>query len=1117
MVSSTPRHLSNRTPAPRRPRPLAPDQPRTRRILDPDRFLVSGAVVDWEIVQQTLGLPQPAQGIANRRQISTRLVQLRWLMDPEQLGYPTEPFKVWRRPIFSLTGEQTLEWELSQTSFGFNVITWEEPQTFVRPQFQASGNGVVFAYAGAPIVSPLVGATSLSLGSHSLSFSGAAIQSLLISPGLTLQQLTGVDADIINSPGWELVEQVGLPTAWRGVFNLDQPQGLVDALGSPMAAALDRYRRGAPFYGWSPLMAPGIPAPPWRLADPQAMIQALRDNVFDDLRRMITTLPPRRHHRFELTNDLELSGSGHPGTLQFSPLKTLLFGAATDPLLSLISGFGTAFDDVNADAPSPTLERSHYMVTARYEQGLDGRSDPVEYAAMLLHPDLAPMPPAPTNVTAKTDGHQAPDQVDRAWQGVVRLYWDKVADMSPFRVGSYAAARVYQAPPTGVVPLMSPRLGDTALQPISATTSEAKDEANEPLQALDDSCVIASTPVPNSLRYGLAHQDLFGVWSPWATVGHTLEEPAPQGVSILSARLEVTPPASGSVCPATLVVDLAWDWQVRSPRRIELVGRLYGQAKRDDPPANTNRPAGLQTALNGPVGAPFRITFNGEANGQPDANGTLAYLSEDGKSFLPAPLEIDGPRRYRLTIAGLSLDYATVGHIGLALWAGGQENRAPQRLNPWPENPMIVSASDPRAPVITGTHENVLLASVADASGEHHAKLTWPSYSGAVGYFIYTTTETQLRVDRGLPDPGLHQTLSERLAELRNAFEADPNRQSFTRLNDQAIAQREIAVTLPRGSKEIHLYLVLGVGAGQIESAWPDASDPDLRLRPIAYAAPQIVPPAPPLLEVNRYLDDSADPPVYRARVQINTRPGATITQIDLHRVRVPAAALTLDTMGPAVAALTGSEAGWEVTENTSTAPGEAQPLGTLTGSDTPTGSWRPVFYRAVAWSEDIPSRGIYGSRSLPSAAREVVIPPMDPPPLSVLTYQLSGQNRTVLIRFNSSAPVATTPLGPHRIRAAVYAQPPNGRFTAVYHYPEVTPNGTVDDSLEALTTLSGLPLRNRLWRRNSTTPGLTQYSLRIRRATAATALKVNVQLIDPLGRVTERTLTVPPVLVGSS
>ena len=1102
----------NRPGRPNRPnRPTLPaddlkDRPGVR-VYDTNRFLVQGTVIDWNVVRQNYDLFSPAEDIAAQRNISTRIVQLRWLMNPTQLGYPTEPFKVWRKPTQS-PDDQAIEPTVLKNPFGQSIVRFDQPYIAVRAQMNAlQAGGFVVAFAGAPFDSQIVDVQTLKQGFNLVRIKGSAIQSLVVSRQVTLSNFHGADPNVINSSSWELIEQVGLPVSWSRLHNLDQPQGLVGALGAPAAAALDRYRRGAPFYGWQLFMEPGMAAPPWTSADPEAIITTMEDHLLGDLRTAIETYPPVGHHEFSQTRTLPASRGRQSAIAQFNPFQHLIFGIASDPLLALTAGFGTAFNEEKEDAMTDSDAISDYMVTARYENGLDGESGPVEYAAILFAPALATPPIQPVNLKTTTAGHQAPLQRDLSWKGLVRLDWEKVSDFAKVRVASYAAARFQQQPAGGVTPLMTPRQNDSALQPISATTSEDRTLKAEPLSFLDDRYEVASAPANNSLRYGVAHQDWFGLWSPWSTTGHTISEPEAQPASLLSARLEVVPPASGTICPATLVLDIAWDWKVRSPRYIDIVGRLYQQTKRGDPPANLTVPNKLPSALLNPGGAPLRLHFDGDDFGQIDAhpslNGTLQYLSEDGRTFLASPPETRGPRRYRLTITGFSLNYANAGHIGLALWARGRENRAPQRHGPWTNDPLIASASDPRAPVITGTHENVLLASVADASGEHHALLEWSSYPGAVGYFVYTASETQIRADRDLGEAHISQTLSQRLAALRDAFATDPNRQSFTRVNATQIEERQLSVTLPRGSKEIHFYLVIGVGAGQVESAWPSAADPDLRLRPIAYAAPQIVPPAPPTLEVRQTRDDTTEPPTYRAWLQAKTNPGATVSRLDIHRVRVPAASLSLDSMGPPIASLSGSEGLWEVTPTESDRPGVDQPIGTLTGTDTPTGSWKPVYYRAVAWSIDQPERGIYGSRSLPSAAREVLIPPTAPPHLSPqINYEYAANNR-IIIRFSSAAPVAETPLGPHRIKVSVYGNDYD------YHYPSLANGVLADNALTAVRQTPGIGQRNRFWRTSIEPAGTTQYNLRLT-LPRNMRLQVSVELIDPLGRVSDRTRTIP-------
>ena len=96
--------------------------------------------------------------------------------------------------------------------------------------------------------------------------------------------------------------------------------------------------------------------------------------------------------------------------------------------------------------PDETVAYGAYdaAVTALYGKGLDGHSDPVEYAAIVFAPGVGAPPPVPANLAAATDGLRAPLATDANWFGVVRVSWDKVDDSLPFRVGSYAFARAQQ-------------------------------------------------------------------------------------------------------------------------------------------------------------------------------------------------------------------------------------------------------------------------------------------------------------------------------------------------------------------------------------------------------------------------------------------------------------------------------------------------------------------------------------------------------------------------------------------------------------------------------------------------------------------------------------------------
>ena len=369
-------------------------------------------------------------------------------------------------------------------------------------------------------------------------------------------------------------------------------------------------------------------------------------------------------------------------------------------------------------------------------------------------------------------------------------------------------------------------------------------------------------------------------------------------------------------------------------------------------------------------------------------------MNEGGDQAVPfGAAQGEEARRYRVTLTGLSLDFGSTGHIGMALWAQGQELILPQRTSLWSENPLVISASDPRPPVVAVVAlDEVTLASLPDAAGESHAKISWTFNPEAVGYFIYESNETQILMASGKNEPGPDQTLDDRLKAIQEAFNGDPLtlRRQFTRLNAKPLEGTGTDVTLPRGSTVIHVYVVLGISAGQVESDWPSENNPSTSL--IAVAAPHIMKPAPPLLEVKSYLDQESQPPVYKADLQIQTRPGPRVKRIDLHRVRVDDAAKELDTMGPPIARISSSGSGWKVIEAVD--KNLVSHIVTVSGTDAPPGSWRRVWYRAAAWTERDHTRraagtfaGQYGSLGF--------LPPPDPPMISPLSLGMDPRRPT--------------------------------------------------------------------------------------------------------------------------
>ena len=129
-----------------------------KRIVDPTKFLLLGALIDWTAVYRRYveRAPSPKQIVAERRldrfkeEVGTprpdRIVQLRWLLAPDQ-GYPTEPFTVWRRPAIPAQGEAKVT--VTQVNFfGLRVFSFDRPRVFVRVSLQCAGTETLIAFAG---------------------------------------------------------------------------------------------------------------------------------------------------------------------------------------------------------------------------------------------------------------------------------------------------------------------------------------------------------------------------------------------------------------------------------------------------------------------------------------------------------------------------------------------------------------------------------------------------------------------------------------------------------------------------------------------------------------------------------------------------------------------------------------------------------------------------------------------------------------------------------------------------------------------------------------------------------------------------------------------------------
>jgi hypothetical protein len=177
-----------------------------------------------------------------------------------------------------------------------------------------------------------------------------------------------------------------------------------------------------------------------------------------------------------------------------------------------------------------------------------------------------------------------------------------------------------------------------------------------------------------------------------------------------------------------------------------------------------------------------------------------------------------------------------------------------------------------------------------------------------------------------------------------------------------------------------------------------------------------------------------------------------------------------------------------------------------VTGDPVYTATWTGAFpeswdvwqVRAIAIPRNTVE--VEAVRGLPSDASDVValsVLPSGPPDLAALVVEADAAHTGITIRTSTSSPARTVPAGDHRVAATV---------------GETEVPSAVLQSLSE-TALSGPPPgapTDPVLERGARASGRTPLALWFTRVIAADPVKVAIRVTDPLGRVTERTETVP-------
>ena len=880
---------------------------------------------------------------------------------------------------------------------------------------------------------------------------------------------------------------------------------------APRDAAVDRLERGCPVFGWRPLMEPGVKVPPWEPPDFAALLDELDVTLIPGLHDALVR--PQFEQMLQQLNvpvppPSTFDGqqmSGPDGEGRISPISVLQVGVSSDPFLSLALGFGTNVDEplqVNFDIePFHDGSRFDYLVAAPYARGLDGESEPVELIALALRPTRALMPPMPTGLDAVQRAEEPPAAREQPYAASALVSWERPPVTTFMRAASFAAARADVGAPDARL-LMEPRPSG-GHRPIAPALAKSDDDGAH-VFLTDPRFEIDPVPGVRSMRYGVATQDLFGLWSNWKVTGHVATQPAPEPPRIVAATLDLPAPAGGppgnKLCTGSLTVDLTWDWTDRGPDTITLAGRLYAAAELGADPPSSSAPNALQRTIGG-VQPRVVVDFSDGAGFADVATvdgvvtTNLEYLNPEGTEFVaPGSAQSQRIRRYRLHIPGFSVDFATTTHVGLALWIEGRERLVPGRVTAQ-VGPFLTFASDPVAPP---SHDRL-----PDRAARQHARRRRAQPRPAVvagrgrhrrllrvrGRRVHAARRVGPARARPGPFPVRALRRDPRPLPHRSGAPAVPAPLVARHHHERARRRDAQGLALHPSVRRRHRW------PGGTEGPWPGPVGPDDPMQLYAYAAPRRRHPATP------------GAARHRRRV---ARPGGRRAD-DAHRVRRGARSTStgcVSTTPP------GSWTRWARPSPRSQPPAAAagparrcpRAASGTRGWTRPSPSWRRVWYRAVAWSVGDPFRGLVPGRSAPSNPFSVVLPPAGAPNLSALSAVWPGGNlANVEVRFSSTAPRWKTALGWHRLEVMVLDMTDPASPQPILPGPAAPPGALVRElgSIGTVPPSAG----SALWVSGGGSPA--QYRLTVARSAAAEPLLVVVRMIDPLGRVTDRRLDV--------
>ncbi|MCY1054689.1 hypothetical protein [Nannocystis sp. SCPEA4] len=1046
----------------------------------------------YETAKQILPKGQESYGPA---------VALRWSTHPA-LGFPRQPFAVWRRPSGWKPDRSALDKPKTLTS-GLDELAIAGDELY-EIRF------AVTPTAGTTLVAEALDAHGRPIPGQRIAFNAAATGAMRC-PGICALRLTGTGqihnllgmtgSSLANAGDWQRIAVVGLPydkgSLPPHVYDTDVPQGYEPPAEGGYEAAKVRLEaeRGL---GLPPpaITDPGVPTPGWPLLDPGALLDQIRlsagplEMITKCLDNSVDDDPSKRQNAYLYEHVLEgirqvdqpLPPGAEPARAGVPVVGVTQLAVGSDSEAATALGYGVI------DFPPPGDPKEEGQVV--WPPGLKPPPHVYLVEAVFRFPfagdlticalsQVRPPPGVAAQLQAATAQRNRPPAVDLPETEAVELSWKLATPPA-----AYVLA-VSRAP--GQCDILNAKRvaapGHDLFVPQRPSGPDGQPSPGARTRFIDPLAEVPQDGTAVHAYYVLA-RDVFARWATWSKVQHALAAPPVscpglQGVKL--AAVDPHPPAGASPQVASdLTIEVAWDWSDRACAKIELTGCFFTGAT---PPAAYL--AGLETDAVPGGQAPLVLTF------KPDRTPNVPA----GATWQAWRISAPGDERalYRVIVHGVTVDYASASERSYAVYARGYEVVRPTSASDV-IGPRTCKAADPR-PAAPPPLPEILWTALPDAAGRARALLTWSAVPGAAGYFIWEATESALRAAVGMPAipapvPGVSSpTLPQRAGAIRDHLDGPPNRHadslnSFTRMQERALTATRMELDLPGAADGLYVYRISTITASGVESA---------RGNSLAFVGvPRRAVPGEPSLLIRRTAGG--------VRLYAQAGAGHAPVGFAVHRVVNPRATSEVGMMGPSVYAH--DDAGWHDADAGDPAL-RGQDAGQFKVLDDPRPArWDPYFYRIVAVGPHDPDNGVIAGRSRASALQSIVVPPAAPPILDALAITPPGASR--VLTFRTDLPLRTCPLGQAKIAVAQFSTMPGApqvRTVVLETTADRVPVGPPFAVLAAPTPeeLGAMP---EVSRGAPDSQGRAVYSVRLPGSVARGAVTVT----DPLGRAVELT-----------